>query len=170
MASFLLLPLALAVPHANLVVPVAQQPITIMAIAQQNELMLPQLAASPATPTPPAPPVPTAQPTQPAPVPPPAPQTPQTPIPAPPVTFATLPSPWGCISYYESTNNLTAVNPASGTEGAFQFNPTTWAEFAPAGFPSSPLYASLGQQLTVAQIVQQNQGWGAWTTAGLCGQ
>jgi len=156
MASILLLPLALMVPHTSLVVPVAQ-PITVMAIAQQNELVMPVPALAPPAPLPLAPPAPPAPPT-PAPTPP------------PPVTFATLPSPWGCISFYESTNNLTAVNPASGTEGAFQFNPSTWTEFAPAGFPSSPLDASLGQQLTVAQIVQQNQGWSAWTTASLCGQ
>jgi len=165
MASILLLPLALMVPHTNLVVPVAQ-PITVMAIAQQNELVMPVPALAPPAPLPLAPPAP---PTTTAPPAPPAPPTPA-PTPPPPVTFATLPSPWGCISFYESTNNLTAVNPASGTEGAFQFNPSTWTEFAPAGFPSSPLDASLGQQLTVAQIVQQNQGWSAWTTASLCGQ
>ncbi len=86
------------------------------------------------------------------------------------ITFATLPAPWGCIAHYESTDNLTAVNPYSGTEGAFQFDPATWTEFAPAGFPSSPLNANLGQQLTVAEIILSHRGWGQWQTAPLCGQ
>jgi hypothetical protein len=85
------------------------------------------------------------------------------------VTFSTLPAPWGCIAHYESTSNLTAVNYKSGTEGAFQFDPATWTEFAPAGFPPSPLDATLGQQLTVAEIVLAHRGWGQWETAPLCG-
>jgi hypothetical protein len=86
----------------------------------------------------------------------------------PVLTFATLPAPWGCIAHYESTSNLTAVNYRSGTEGAFQFKPTTWTEFAPAGYPSTPLNASLQQQLTVAEIVLAHRGWGQWETAPLC--
>ena len=85
------------------------------------------------------------------------------------VTFSTLPAPWGCIARYESTSNLTAVNYKSGTEGAFQFDPATWTEFAPVGFPPSPLDATLGQQLTVAEIVLAHRGWGQWETAPLCG-
>jgi hypothetical protein len=85
------------------------------------------------------------------------------------VTFQTLPAPWGCISYRESTNNLSAINPISGTEGAFQFAQSTWTKYAPAGYPSSPLGATLGQQLTVAKAVQVGQGWGAWESASLCG-
>ena len=88
--------------------------------------------------------------------------------PPPPVSFATLPAPWGCIARYESTDNLRAVNPASGDMGAFQFAPATWAEYAPPGWPS-PLAASLYEQLVVAQAVQRGQGWGAWETAPLCG-
>ncbi|WP_423782978.1 transglycosylase family protein [Ferrimicrobium acidiphilum] len=99
------------------------------------------------------------------------PVTPVTPVrSAPPLTFATLPAPWKCISYYESTNNLTAVNPVSGTEGAFQFAPSTWTEYAPASFPSSPLSASLSQQLTVAEIVAGARGFKPWETAPLCGE
>jgi len=86
------------------------------------------------------------------------------------LTFATLPAPWGCIAHYESTDNLTAVNYKSGTEGAFQFMPTTWQEFAPPSFPSSPLQASLGQQLFVAQRVEAARGFGQWETAPLCGE
>ncbi len=85
------------------------------------------------------------------------------------VTFATLPAPWGCIAHYESTDNLTAVNHKSGTEGAFQFDPATWQEFAPPSFPASPLQATLGQQLTVAQAVEAARGFGQWETAPLCG-
>jgi hypothetical protein len=89
---------------------------------------------------------------------------------AQPLTFATLPAPWRCIAYYESTNNLTAVNPVSGTEGAFQFAQTTWAAFAPSSFPASPLDASLSQQLTVAENIAAVQGFTPWETAPLCGE
>lgn len=100
-----------------------------------------------------------------------SPPPPSPPKPAPPVTaltFATLPPPWGCIARYESTDNLEAVNPVSGDLGAFQFAPSTWAAYAPPGWPD-PLHATLYQQLVVAQAVQRGQGWGAWETAPLCG-
>ena len=87
----------------------------------------------------------------------------------PPLTFATLPAPWGCIAFHESTNNLTAVNYQSGTEGAFQFMPSTWQEFAPPSFPASPLQATLTQQFIVAKAVEAARGFGQWETAPLCG-
>lgn len=85
-----------------------------------------------------------------------------------PLSFATLPAPWGCIAHYESTDRLDAVNPASGDLGAFQFSPSTWAEYSPPGWPPV-LDASLYEQLVVAQAVRRGQGWGAWQTAPLCG-
>ncbi|MHB1732027.1 MAG: transglycosylase family protein [Ferrimicrobium acidiphilum] len=85
------------------------------------------------------------------------------------VTFATLPAPWKCIVRHESTYNLTAVNHKSGTEGAFQFDPATWQEFAPPSFPASPLQATLTQQFIVAKAVEAARGFGQWETAPLCG-
>jgi hypothetical protein len=85
------------------------------------------------------------------------------------VTFATLPAPWRCIVRHESTYNLTAVNYKSGTEGAFQFDPATWQEFAPPSFPASPLQATLTQQFIVAKAVEAARGFGQWETAPLCG-
>lgn len=89
--------------------------------------------------------------------------------PSPPLTFQTLPWPWPCITFRESTWNLAAVNPASGDQGAFQFALGTWKEYAPAGYPSQPTKASLSQQLTVAKHIAAVDGYSPWVTARLCG-
>lgn len=86
------------------------------------------------------------------------------------VSFSQLPAVWQCIAHYESNDNLVAVNPVSGDEGAFQFQPSTWAAYAPASYPSNPLEANLNQQYSVALVVLANQGWTAWQTAVLCGE
>jgi len=162
MIGSLLLPLVLLAPQSSLTpvalpTPVAMQ-MSIGQLAQLSAIRALNASLTPPQPTPVVqhtPLITAAQPVTQA-------------VSQPVLTFATLPAPWGCIASYESTNNLTAVNYQSGTEGAFQFMPSTWQEFAPAGYPSTPLNASLQQQLTVAEIVQANRGWGQWETAPLC--
>ena len=83
--------------------------------------------------------------------------------------FSDLPQPWSCIAWRESTDNAVAINPISGDQGAFQFALTTWAEFAPAGFPNQPIDATLEQQFEVALLLWQKQGFTPWVTASLCG-
>lgn len=85
------------------------------------------------------------------------------------VTFATLPWPWGCIAFQESTDSTTAVNPLSGDQGAFQFSLATWDEFAPAGYPTEPIEATLGEQYDVALLLWQARGFEPWVTASECG-
>ncbi len=84
------------------------------------------------------------------------------------MAFSALPTQWQCVAFYESTDNIKAVNPVSGDSGAFQFQESTWSEYAPISFPNSPLNASLFQQFEVAQIVYKAQGAKAWETANLC--
>lgn len=92
------------------------------------------------------------------------------PVPAAvPLTFNRLPLPWSCIAFRESTDNLSAINADSGDEGAFQFAQSTWAEFAPTGYPDRPIYATLAQQYTVALRLWQARGYSPWVTAPLCG-
>lgn len=166
----LLLALTLISPN-TLVVPTMVSPTFISGISEVRAVNSLLLASVPTQATPPTQPAAPAQPPTPVATTPPTPVAPVTLATSVTntVTFATLPAPWGCIAHYESTDNLTAVNYKSGTEGAFQFDPATWQEFAPPSFPASPLQATLGQQLTVAQAVEAARGFGQWETAPLCG-
>lgn len=89
--------------------------------------------------------------------------------PAGAITFEDLPVAWQCIAERESTDNPRAVNPTSGDEGAFQFALPTWAEYAPPGYPTHPIDATLSQQFDVALRVWQADGFSPWVTARLCG-
>ncbi len=81
----------------------------------------------------------------------------------------TIPAVWQCIEYRESSNNIHAVNPESGDQGAFQFSLDTWRQYAPVGFPSEPIEATLDQQYEVALILWKARGFEPWETAPLCG-
>ncbi len=86
------------------------------------------------------------------------------------LTFQTLPAPWGCISWNESTWNLAAVNPQTGDAGAFQISNYMWDKYKTASMPWLIPSATLAQQLQVAQTIQQLWGWNQWETAPLCGE
>ena len=88
---------------------------------------------------------------------------------APPLTFQSLPWPWGCIAWHESTWDLMAVNSSSGDSGAFQISAYMWDRFKDSSMPWWIPSASLQQQLTVAERIQANSGWNQWETAPLCG-
>lgn len=86
-----------------------------------------------------------------------------------PFSWTSLPIPWQCIAFRESTDNLRAINPVSGDVGAFQFALGTWNEYRPATYPSTPLLATLQQQYEVALAVEKKDGFSPWVTAKMCG-
>ena len=92
------------------------------------------------------------------------------PIPVSTLTFQTLPWPWGCIAWHESTWSTTAINPATQDSGAFGIDYTNWDKFKTPAMPWYIPSASLAQQFQVAQAVQAAYGWGMWETAPLCGE
>jgi len=66
---------------------------------------------------------------------------------------------WGLrVGFCESTYNPNAVNPSSGTEGLFQFQPSTWAETPEAA--SSPFDATANAQ--AAAWLFDNVGPNQW--------
>ena len=86
-----------------------------------------------------------------------------------PITFQTLPWPWGCIAWHESTWSTTAINPVTQDSGAFGIDYTNWDHFKTPQMPWYIPSATLAQQYQVAQAVQAAYGWGMWVTASGCG-
>jgi resuscitation-promoting factor RpfB len=85
---------------------------------------------------------------------------------APPVAVASG-GIWDCIAHFESGGNP-AENTGNGYFGAFQFTLSTWR--SAGGGPGLPSDYSYATQLAVAEVVQQQQGWGAWpNTSRMCG-
>lgn len=92
-----------------------------------------------------------------------------TPTTAPPVivwTPQTLPSPWSCIVFRESSDQ-NIVSPDGAHFGYFQFTISSWHEVGGVGLPTQ---ASLQTQFHFAKALQKLQGWRAWETAPLCGE
>ena len=85
------------------------------------------------------------------------------------LTFQTLPWPWGCIAWHESTWSTTAINPVTQDSGAFGIDYTNWDHFKTPQMPWYIPSATLAQQYQVAQAVQAAYGWGMWVTASGCG-
>lgn len=50
-------------------------------------------------------------------------------------------------------------NGPSGFDGGLQFHPMTWTEFGGQGYAHE---ASPAEQVAVAELVLESQGWGAW--------
>lgn len=92
------------------------------------------------------------------------------PIPVSTLTFQTMPWPWGCIAWHESTWNLAAINPSSGDAGAFQISQYMWEQYRSQSDPWWIPAATLTQQYHVALRIEQAWGWGQWETAPLCGE
>ncbi|WP_176702755.1 resuscitation-promoting factor [Actinomyces vulturis] len=65
---------------------------------------------------------------------------------------------WAAIAQCESGGNP-ATNTGNGYYGMYQFALSTWQAYGGQGLPSE---ASAAEQLRVAKLVQQGQGWGAW--------
>jgi hypothetical protein len=82
---------------------------------------------------------------------------------------------WACIRAHESDNagGYEAVNP-NGHYGAYQFSQTTWNNTARKHGREDligvrPDQASAEDQDTMARWLQQDAGWGQWSTHGMCG-
>jgi hypothetical protein len=74
---------------------------------------------------------------------------------------------WGCIAQHESGGNP-ATNTGNGYYGAFQDTIGSWE--AAGGGPGLPSDYSYATQLAVNEVIQQQQGWGAWpVTSRACG-
>ncbi|HUY86846.1 MAG TPA: transglycosylase family protein, partial [Acidimicrobiales bacterium] len=70
-----------------------------------------------------------------------------------------------CIRQYESGDNYSDTsNPYY--RGAYQFSWSTWQSVGGSGDPAS---ASASEQDMRAQLLVSRSGWGAWSTASLCG-
>jgi phage tail protein X len=65
---------------------------------------------------------------------------------------------WDKLAQCESTGNWN-INTGNGFSGGLQFTPSTWRSFGGAGLAHR---ATREQQITVAQRVLAEQGWGAW--------
>jgi len=73
---------------------------------------------------------------------------------------------WSCIAEHESSGNP-ATDTGNGYYGMYQFSMSTWQA---AGGTGNPADASAAEQTSVAQRVQQQQGWGAWPVSSAeCG-
>lgn len=76
---------------------------------------------------------------------------------------------WQRLAECES-NGEWHYNPSEATwgnrlfEGGLQFHPSTWDAYAPAGYPDAAYKASMEQQVAVAELVLQAQGFNAWPT------
>lgn len=79
-------------------------------------------------------------------------------------------SAFSCITWRESRDEPTAVNPTSGDGGLYQFNVGTWLAHGGGQFASEAQYASVTQQDTVAFWTWQADGFSPWTGDNSCWQ
>lgn len=68
---------------------------------------------------------------------------------------------WDAIAQCESTNNW-AADTGNGFEGGLQFTNSTWLAYGGGAYAQHAYDATREEQISVAQRVQQGQGWGAW--------
>ena len=70
---------------------------------------------------------------------------------------------WDRLAMCESTQNWDA-DTGNGFKGGLQFTDSTWEEFGGEQYAESPDEASRSEQIAVARMVQEEQGWNAWPT------
>jgi resuscitation-promoting factor RpfA len=68
---------------------------------------------------------------------------------------------WDRVAHCESGDNW-HDNTGNGYYGGLQFSSSTWSSYDVDGFAHRADLASREQQITVANRVLNNQGWGAW--------
>ncbi|WP_313862568.1 transglycosylase family protein [Mycobacterium sp.] len=76
----------------------------------------------------------------------------------PPVTDGSI---WDAIAGCEAGGNW-AINTGNGYYGGVQFDQSTWERNGGLRFASRADLASRDEQITVAQVTRERQGWGAW--------
>jgi hypothetical protein len=68
---------------------------------------------------------------------------------------------WDNVAQCESGGNW-HINTGNGYYGGLQFTQGTWVNYGGAAFASRADLATREEQISVANKVQQSQGWGAW--------
>src|SRR6201999_369012 len=76
----------------------------------------------------------------------------------PPVTDGSI---WDAIAGCEAGGNW-AINTGNGYYGGVQFDQGTWERNGGLRFAPRADLASRDEQITVAQVTRDRQGWGAW--------
>jgi uncharacterized protein YabE (DUF348 family) len=76
----------------------------------------------------------------------------------PPVTDGSI---WDAIAGCEAGGNW-AINTGNGYYGGVQFDQSTWERNGGMRFASRADLASRDEQITVAEVTRERQGWGAW--------
>ncbi|WP_424214495.1 transglycosylase family protein [Streptomyces sp. BI20] len=69
--------------------------------------------------------------------------------------------PWDCVADCESSGRWD-TNTGNGFYGGLQFWQPTWEEHGGRAYARRADLATRGQQITVAEAVLGDQGWGAW--------
>ncbi len=80
----------------------------------------------------------------------------------PPVTNGAI---WDAIARCESGNNW-AINTGNGFYGGVQFDQNTWERNGGLRYASRADLATREEQITIAEVTQARQGWGAWPVCG----
>ena len=81
--------------------------------------------------------------------------------PEPAAAPSTEPSVWDKVAYCESGGNW-AINLGSGYYGGLQMLGSTWRAYGGGEFASRADQATRGQQITVAERIRADVGYGAW--------
>ncbi|WP_197939612.1 resuscitation-promoting factor [Mycobacterium stomatepiae] len=76
----------------------------------------------------------------------------------PPVTDGSI---WDAIASCEAGGNW-AINTGNGYYGGVQFDQSTWERNGGLRFAARADLASRDEQITVAEVTRERQGWGAW--------
>ncbi|WP_197747369.1 resuscitation-promoting factor [Mycobacterium florentinum] len=76
----------------------------------------------------------------------------------PPVTDGSI---WDAIAGCEAGGNW-AINTGNGYYGGVQFDQSTWERNGGLRFAPRADLASRDEQITVAEVTRERQGWGAW--------
>lgn len=78
-----------------------------------------------------------------------------------PATTVASGSVWDQIAQCESGGNW-SINTGNGYYGGLQFSYSTWLAYGGGAYAPTANLASRDQQIAIATLVQQSQGWGAW--------
>jgi len=72
---------------------------------------------------------------------------------------------WDAIAACESGGNW-AINTGNGYYGGVQFDPNTWRANGGLRYAERADLATREEQIAIAEVTQDRQGWGAWPTCG----
>jgi uncharacterized protein YabE (DUF348 family) len=72
---------------------------------------------------------------------------------------------WDAIAACESGNNW-AINTGNGYYGGLQFDQSTWVRNGGLRYAERADLATREEQIAIAEVTQDRQGWGAWPVCG----